>query len=148
MLLRNKNAGEVARTQSRGECDGFRALAAVSPGCLAMVVKSHRTWIPMLRFHPPAKCIANGSPQGSHLNQPSNGVLAPARVPHMCAPPKFSIKAVHAAAQGSLLVSRWLSHIQILRPPHWSWVLLSPSYQLLKNITSLLFLSAELGRHP
>ena len=35
-------------------CDGFRALAAVSPGCLATVVKSHRTWIPMLRFHPPA----------------------------------------------------------------------------------------------
>ena len=33
--------------------DGFRALAAVSPGCLATVVKSHRTWIPTLRFHPP-----------------------------------------------------------------------------------------------
>ena len=24
-------------------CDGFRALATVSPGCLVMVVKSHRT---------------------------------------------------------------------------------------------------------
>ena len=54
MLFRNKNAGEVARTQSGGECDGFRALAAVSPGCLVTVVKSHRTWIPTLRFHPPA----------------------------------------------------------------------------------------------
>ena len=54
MLFRNKNASEVARTQSGGECDGFRALAAVSPGCLAMVIKSHRTWIPMLRFQPPA----------------------------------------------------------------------------------------------
>ena len=35
-------------------CDGFRALVAVLPSCLATVVKSHRTWIPMLRFHPPA----------------------------------------------------------------------------------------------
>ena len=54
MLFRNKNAGEVAWTQSGGECDGFRALAAVSPGCLVTVVKSHRTWILTLRFHPPA----------------------------------------------------------------------------------------------
>ena len=54
MLFRNKNASEVARMQSGGECDGFRALAVVSPGCLAMVVKSHRTWILTLRFHPPA----------------------------------------------------------------------------------------------
>ena len=30
---------------------------------------------------------------------------------HLCAPPKFSIKAVHAATRGSLLVSHWLSHI-------------------------------------
>ena len=35
-------------------CDSFRALATVLPGCLGTVVKSHRTWIPMLRFHPPA----------------------------------------------------------------------------------------------
>ena len=34
--------------------DGFRALAAVSPGCLVTVIKSHRTWIPTLCFHPPA----------------------------------------------------------------------------------------------
>ena len=54
MLFRNKNTGEVVQTQSGGECDGFRALAAVSPGCLATVIKSHRTWIPMLRFQPPA----------------------------------------------------------------------------------------------
>ena len=54
ILFRNKNAGEVAQMQSGGECDGFRALAAVSPSCLATVVKSNRTWIPMLRFHPPA----------------------------------------------------------------------------------------------
>ena len=54
MLFRNKNAGEVAQMQSGGECDGFRALAAVSPGCLVTVVKSHRTWIPTLCFHPPA----------------------------------------------------------------------------------------------
>ena len=133
--------------QSGGECDGFRALAAVSPSCPATVVKSHRTWIQTLRFHPPAQCIANGGPQGSHLNPPSNGASTPARVPCMCAPPKFSIKAVHAAAWGSLLVSHWLSHIQNLRPPHWSWALPSASYKLLKNITSLLFLSAELGRH-
>ena len=53
MLFRNKNAGKVARTQSGEECDGFRALAAVSPGCLATVVKSHRTWILTLCFHPP-----------------------------------------------------------------------------------------------
>ena len=92
-------------------CDSFRALAAVSPGCLAMVVKSHRTWILPLCFHPPAQCNAKGSPQGSHLNPPSNGVSAPARVPRMRAPPKFSIKAVHATARGSLLVSHWLSHI-------------------------------------
>ena len=32
--------------QSGGECDGFRALAAVSPSCLATVIKSHRAWIP------------------------------------------------------------------------------------------------------
>ena len=129
-------------------CDGFRALAAVSPGCPATVIKSHRTWIPTLRFHPPAQCIANGGPQGSHLNPPSNGASVPARAPYMRAHPKFSIKAVHAAAQGSLLVSRWLSHIQNLRLPHWSWVLLSTSYKLLKNITSLLFLFTELGRRP
>ena len=92
-------------------CDGFKALAAVSPGCLATVVKSHRTWIPPLCFHPPAQCNANGGPWGSHLNPPSNGALAPARVPPMRAPPKFSIKAVHTAARGSLLVSRWFSHI-------------------------------------
>ena len=92
-------------------CDSFRALAAVSPGCLVTVVKSHRTWILLLCFHPPTQCNANGSPQGSHLNPPSNGVSAPARVPRMRTPPKFSIKAVHATAQGSLLVSRWLSHI-------------------------------------
>ena len=54
MLFRNKNAGEVTRMQSGGECDSFRALATVSPGCLVTVIKSHRTWIPMLRFHPPA----------------------------------------------------------------------------------------------
>ena len=54
MLFRNKNTGEVTRTQSGGECDGFRVLAAVSPGCLATVVKSHRTWILMLHFQPPA----------------------------------------------------------------------------------------------
>ena len=101
------NAGEVAWTQSGGECDGFRALAAVSPGCLATVVKSHKTWIPTLCLHPPALRNANGGPQGSHLNPPSNGASVPAHG----APPKFSIKAVHAAAQCSLLVSRWLSHI-------------------------------------
>ena len=129
-------------------CDGFRALAAVSPGCPATVVKSHRTWIPTLRFHPPAQCIANGGPQGSHLNPPSNRASAPAQVPCMRAPPKFSIKAVHASARGLLLVSRWLSHIQNLRPPHWSWALPSASYKLLKNITSLLFLFAKLGRCP
>ena len=38
-------------------CDGFRAPAAVSPGCLATVVKSHRTWIPTLRFHPPLNIL-------------------------------------------------------------------------------------------
>ena len=134
--------------QSGGECDCFRALAAVSPGCPAMVAKSNRTWIPTLCFHRPAQCIANGGRQGSHLNPPSNGVSAPARAPRMRAPPKFSIKAVHATARGSLLVSRWLSHIQNLRLPHWSWALPSSSYKLLKNITSLLFLSAELGCHP
>ena len=131
-----------------GECDGFRALAAVSPGCPVTVVKSHRTWILTLRFHPPTQCIANGGPQGSHLNPPSNGASAPAQALCMRAPPKFSIKAVHAAARGSLLVSHWLSHIQNLRPTHWLWVLPSTSYKLLKYITSLLFLSAELGHRP
>ena len=38
---------------SKYMCDGFRALTAVSPGCLATVIKSHRTWIPTLCFHPP-----------------------------------------------------------------------------------------------
>ena len=71
------------------------------------------------------------------MNPPSNGALALARAPRMHAPPKFSIKAVHTAARGSLLVSRWLSHIQNLRLPHWSWALPSASYKLLKNITSL-----------
>ena len=89
------NAGEVAQMQSGGECDGFRALAAVSPSCLATVVKSHRTWILMLR----------------HLNPPSNGASVPAQASRTCAPPKFSIKAVHATARGSLLVSRRLSYI-------------------------------------
>ena len=129
-------------------CDGFRALAAVSPSCPAMVVKSHRTWIPTLCFHPPAQCIANGGPQGSHLNPPSNGASVPVWAPCMRAPPKFSIKAVHTAAWGSLLVSRWLSHIHNLRPPHWSWALPSALYKLLKNTTSVLFLFAELGRRP
>ena len=105
------NAGEVTQTQSGGECDSFRALAAVSPGCLVTVVKSHKTWILTLCLHPPTLRNANGGPQGSHLNPPSNGALAPAQAPHMRTPPKFSIKAVHATAQGSLLVSRWLSHI-------------------------------------
>ena len=105
------NAGDVARMQSGGECDGFRALATVSPSCLATVVKSHKTWIPTLCLHPPALRNANGGPQGSHLNPPSNRVLAPVRVLRMRAPPKFSIKAVHATAQCSLSVSRWLSHI-------------------------------------
>ena len=59
----------------------------------------------------PLKRIANGSHQGSHSNPPSNGVSAPARVPCMCTPPNFSIKAVHATPRGSLLVSCWLSHI-------------------------------------
>ena len=54
-------------------CDGFRALAAVSPGCLATVVKSHKTWIPTLCLHPPILHNANGGPQGSHLTPPSNG---------------------------------------------------------------------------
>ena len=58
----------------------------------------------------PLKRITNGGPQGSHLNPPSNGASAPAQAPCMRAQPKFSIKVVHAAAQGSLLVSRWSSH--------------------------------------
>ena len=33
-------------------CDGFRALAAVSPGCLATVVKSHRTYRRYASTHP------------------------------------------------------------------------------------------------
>ena len=89
----------------------------------------------------PLKCIANGSPQGSHLNPPSTGLW------RLCmrVPPNFSIKAVHAAPQGSLLVSRWLV---TSRPPHCLWALLSASYKLIKNITSFLFLSAKLGCHP
>ena len=110
-LLTGTSWGHNSHSASLYICDGFRALAAVLPGCLAMVVKSHRTWILPLCFHPPAQCNANGGPQGSHLNPPSNGAPAPARAPCMSAPPKFSIKAVHAAARGSLLVSRWLSHI-------------------------------------
>ena len=105
------NAGEVTQTQSGGECDRVRALITVSPGCLVTVVKSHKTWISTLCLHPPALRNANGGPQGSHLNPPSNSALVPVRALRMCAPPKFSIKAVHAAAQGSLLVSHWLSHI-------------------------------------
>ena len=94
----------------------------------------------------PLKRIANGGPQGSHLNPPSNGALAPARVLCMCAPPNFSIKAVHVTPQGSLFGKPLVeSH---LRLPHWSWVLPSASHKLIKNITSLLFLSAELGHRP
>ena len=48
------------------------------------------------------KHIANGGPQGSHLNPPSNGASAPVWVPHMHAPPNFSIKAVCATPWGSL----------------------------------------------
>ena len=48
------NAGEVAQLESGGECDGLRVPAAISPGCLAMVVKPRRAWIPILCFHPPA----------------------------------------------------------------------------------------------
>ena len=48
------NAGEVAWLESGGECDGFRVPAAISPGCLATVIKPHRAWILMLRFHPPS----------------------------------------------------------------------------------------------
>ena len=82
------------------------------------------------------------------MNPPSNGALVPARAPRMHAPPKFSIKAVHAAARGSLLVSRWLSHILNLRPPHWSWALRSASYKLLKNTTSLLFFTRRTRSLP
>ena len=53
----------------------------------------------------PLKCIANGGPQDSHLNPASNGALAPAWVPCMHAPPTFSIKAVHVAPWGSLLLA-------------------------------------------
>ena len=59
------NAGEVTRTQSGGECDSFRALAAVLPGCLATVIKSHRTWILMLRFHPPASELQMAAPRAA-----------------------------------------------------------------------------------
>ena len=93
----------------------------------------------------PLKHIANGGPQGSHLNPPSNGALAPARVLCMCTPPNFSIKAVCTTPRGSLFDKLLVeSH---LRPPHWLWALLSASYKLIKNITRLLFLSAELGCH-
>ena len=34
-------------------CEGFRVPAAISSGCLMTVIKPHRAWIPMLRFHPP-----------------------------------------------------------------------------------------------
>ena len=101
------NLGEVAQLESGGECDGFRSPAAISPGCLVMVVKPHRAWIPMLCFHLPTLCIANGGPQGSHLNPSRNRASVPAQVPRMRAPPKFSIKEVHAVPQCSLLVSRW-----------------------------------------
>ena len=47
------NADKVTRLESGGECDGFRVLAAISPGCLTMVVKPHRAWILTLHFHPP-----------------------------------------------------------------------------------------------
>ena len=62
----------------------------------------------MLCLHPPALRNANGGPQGSHLNPTSNGASVPEQVPRMRTPPKFSIKAVHTAAQGSLLVESLL----------------------------------------
>ena len=64
----------------------------------------------------------------------------------MRAPPKFSMKVVHAAAWGSLLVSRWSrSHLE---PETATLVVGAAECKLIKNITSLLFLSAERGRRP
>ena len=59
------NTGEVARTQSGGECDSFRALAVISPGCSATVVKPHRAWIPTLHFHPPFYALQMAAPRAA-----------------------------------------------------------------------------------
>ena len=45
-------------------CDGFRALAAVSPGCLATVVKSHRTWITDVMLPPTRLMHCKWRPSG------------------------------------------------------------------------------------
>ena len=140
------NTGEVTQLKSGGECDGFRVPAAISPGCLTQSSSPIGLGYRRYASTHPRKCIANGSPQGSHLNPPSNGASAPAQTPRMRAPLNFSIKAVHATPRGSLFGKPLVeSH---LRPPHWSWALPSASYKLIKNITSLLFLSTELGRCP
>ena len=51
--------------QSGGECDGFRALAAISPGCSAMVIKPHRAWILMLCFHSPFYALQMAAPRAA-----------------------------------------------------------------------------------
>ena len=105
------NAGEVTRLESGGECDGLGFPPLSRP--LARRRSSSHTGLGYRRRASTylLKCIANGSPQGSHLNPPSNGALVPGWAPRMRAPPNFSIKAVHATPWGSLLVSRWSSHI-------------------------------------
>ena len=72
------NSGEVARLESGGECDGLGFPPLSHP--VARRWSSSRTG---LGYQCCAstyllKCIANGGPQGSLLNPPSNGVSAPA----------------------------------------------------------------------
>ena len=105
------NAGKVTQLESGGECDGLGFPLLSHPvarrwlsSCTGLGYRHHASTYLLKR-------IANGGPQGSHLNPPSNGASVPVQVPCMCTPPNFSIKAVHATPQGSLLVSCWLSHI-------------------------------------
>ena len=54
----------------------------------------------------PLKCIANGGPQGKHLNPPSNGALAPVRVPAHVHPTQFFYKSGACRTSG---LTFWLA---------------------------------------
>ena len=96
--------------------------------------------LPLTRLN----ALEMAAPQGSHVNPPSNRASVPVQALRISTPPNFSIKVVCTAPQGSLPLVGTL-----LGPLHWSWVLPSALYKLIKKISLVFyFSSAELGRYP
>ena len=80
----------------------FRVSTAISPCSSATVVKPYGLGYRCRALTHLFFRIANGGPQGSHLNIPSNGASAPAQAPRMRTLPKFSIKVGRTTTRGSL----------------------------------------------